>query len=38
MDDFNKQALKAVDLQKNKSHEAKKIYNDLLKINKTHKY
>ena len=35
MDDFNKQALKAVDLQKkNKSHEAKKIYNDLLKINR----
>ena len=27
MDDYNKQALKAVDLQKkNKSHEAKKIY------------
>ena len=35
MDDFNKQALKAVDLQKkNKSHEAKKIYNDLLKIDR----
>ena len=33
MDDYNKLALKAVDLQKkNKSHEAKKIYIDLLKI------
>tara|TARA_Y100000816_G_C26067282_1_gene560995 strand:- start:101 stop:1558 length:1458 start_codon:yes stop_codon:yes gene_type:complete len=33
MDDYNKQALKAVDLQKkNKSQEAKKIYIDLLKI------
>ena len=33
MDDYNKLALKAVDLQKeNKSQEAKKIYIDLLKI------
>ena len=33
MDDYNKLALKAVDFQKNnKSHEAKKIYIDLLKI------
>jgi len=35
MDDYNKLALKAVDLQKqNKSHEAKKIYIDLLKIDR----
>ena len=35
MDDYNKLALKAVNLQKkNKSHEAKKIYNDLLKIDR----
>ena len=33
MDDYNKLALKAVDLQKkNKSQEAKQIYIDLLKI------
>ncbi len=35
MDDYNKLALKAVDLQKkNKSQEAKKIYIDLLKIDR----
>ena len=35
MNDYNKLALKAVDLQKqNKSHEAKKIYIDLLKIDR----
>ena len=35
MDDYNKLALKAVDLhKKNKSNEAKKIYNDLLKIDR----
>ena len=35
MDDYNKLALKAVNLQKqNKSHEAKKIYIDLLKIDR----
>ena len=35
MDDYNKQALKAVEFQKeNKFHEAKKIYIDLLKIDR----
>ena len=35
MDDYNKLALKAVDLQKkNKSEEAKQIYIDLLKIDR----
>ncbi len=35
MNDYNKLAFKAVDLQKqNKSHEAKKIYIDLLKIDR----
>ena len=35
MDDYNKLALKAVELQKkNKPHEAKKIYTDLLKIDR----
>ena len=35
MDDYNKLALKAVDLQKkNKSLEAKEIYIDLLKIDR----
>ena len=35
MDEYNKLALKAVDLQKNnKPHEAKKIYIDLLKIDR----
>ena len=35
MHDYNKLALKAVSLQKqNKSHEAKKIYIDLLKIDR----